>query len=88
MFRLLLNDREPIETELGFRLDWQELPHRDACRIAYFLEDVDPKDETRWPEFRRWMIDRLHKLERTFRERIRRLSADNCVPSDEQISDS
>lgn len=87
LFHLLLSDREQIEKELGFQLDWQELPHRAACRIVYFLKRVDPKDERRWPEFRRWMIEHLEKLDHTFRQRVRVLNADNYVPSNEKSTE-
>lgn len=87
LFHLLVSDREQIEKELGFQLEWHELPHRAACRIVYFLKAVDPKDERRWPEFRRWMIEHLEKLDRSFRQRVRALNADNYLPLNERSAE-
>jgi len=73
MFGLLLLDRQTIESELGFSPEWLELPDRNACRIVYFLNNAPPQDETRWPEYRRWMVDHLGRLNTAFRPRVRSL---------------
>ena len=86
-FHLLVKDREQMEQELGFPLDWQELPHRAACRIVYFLDKVDPKHESRWPEFRRWMIEHLEKLDHAFRRRVRVLNPEHYLPSSERSAE-
>lgn len=76
MFGLLAAERDAIEAELGFAPEWMELPQRHACRIVYFLNGAPLQDETRWPEYRRWMIDHLERLNAVFRDRLRRLDPD------------
>lgn len=78
-FGMLFADREQIEGQLGHALEWMELPHRAACRIVYYLNDVDPSDQNRWPKYRRWIINNLENFHRVFRPRIRELEADNFI---------
>lgn len=74
-FALLRQQQQAIETELGFLLQWMELPDRKACRLLYHLENVDPFDQQRWPEYRQWMKERLERLNTVFRPRVRALNA-------------
>lgn len=76
MYALLFAEREKIEAELGFSPLWMELPTRSASRIVYYFQ-ADPQDEQRWPEYRRWMIEHLHRFDRVFRRRIRSLNPSN-----------
>jgi len=80
MFGLLLAERDQIEAELGFHPEWRELPQRSACRIVYFLDDANPQDEARWPEYRRWILHHLERLHSTYRRRIQGLNADSYRP--------
>ena len=47
-FGLLEDQKYEIEQELGYPLEWEELPARQDCRIARYLRDVDPEDESDW----------------------------------------
>jgi len=53
-FALLHRQKDAIERELGYPLEWEELPGRDQ-RIASYLKDVDPKDEEEWPRQHEWL---------------------------------
>ena len=44
-FHLLTEQKDAIERELGYPLQWEELPSRQDSRISLFLRDVDPTDE-------------------------------------------
>lgn len=81
-FHLLKQERETIEKQLGFSLQWLELPHRAACRIVLFLENAPPNNEPRWSEYQRWMIDHLEAFDSVFRARIRSLDAIDYQPLD------
>lgn len=80
-FHLLELQKSPIENELGFQPVWLELPNRAACRIVSFLNDADPTDETRWPEYRHWLMENLEKFDRVFRQRIRALNEETYTPT-------
>jgi hypothetical protein len=73
MFQKLLAQREAIESELGFALDWQELPDKSACRIAVFRPDVDLADEAAWPGCFEWLVDKARRLSEAFRPRVKGL---------------
>lgn len=79
IFKLLKQHEQQIATEVGFDLEWLELPNRSACRVVFYKYGCDPRDETRWSEYRRWMIEHLAKLEAAFRNRIRTLDIGDMV---------
>ena len=57
-FSLLKNQLAEIEKELGYPLEWEELPEARDCRIACYLNDVDPADKTDWPHQHEWLAKR------------------------------
>lgn len=69
-----LNDeRREIEQELGYSLEWEELPSKRDCRIACYLSGVDPEDESDWPRQHDWLASHLNDLHRVFSGRVRNL---------------
>jgi uncharacterized protein with ParB-like and HNH nuclease domain len=72
-FQVLLAQRDAVESELGFPLDWQELPDRITSRIGCWLDGCPPGDETRWREYVEWIAERIVKMDRVFRPRVRTL---------------
>ena len=81
-FRLLHEQKDAIERELGYELEWQELPAGNSSRIAVFLNDADPGDESDWPRQHQWLATRLNELHRVFSNRVRALDADDWRPVD------
>ncbi len=75
-FQLLLKDRADIERECGFTLDWRELPHRIESWITLENQAEDPSNRSAWPRQHAWILEKLERLDRVFRERVRRLDAD------------
>jgi hypothetical protein len=71
-FRLLLSQKVEIERELGYALDWQELPEGQDSRIA-ISRDADPTNEEDWPNQHDWLAQRLNELYRVFSSRVRNL---------------
>jgi hypothetical protein len=59
----------------GYPLEW-ELPEAQTCRIACYLNDVDPADETDWPRQHEWLAKRLNEMHRVFAQRVKALEAD------------
>ena len=60
---------------LGYPLEWEELPEAQDCRIACYLNDVDPADQTDWPRQHEWLAKRLNEMHRVFAPRVRALEA-------------
>ena len=79
-FHLLREQKEDIETELENSLEWEELPAGTDSRISTYLYDVDPGDETDWPNQHRWFASKLNDLHRVFAHRIRALNPDDWDP--------
>ena len=47
-FHLLHEQKDAIEQELSYPLEWEELPAGLDSRIAIYLDDVDPEDKQDW----------------------------------------
>jgi hypothetical protein len=75
-FFLLREQKDTIEKELGYALEWEELPARRDCRISSYLEDVDPEDESDWARQHKWLASRLNDMHRVFANRVRFLDSD------------
>jgi hypothetical protein len=71
-FELLQNQKAGIEQELGYALDWQELPEGQDSRIAISV-DADPTNEDDWPRQHEWLAKRLNEMYRVFAPRVRDL---------------
>lgn len=72
-FAQLSSQRHLIEQQLGFELDWQELPDAIACRIASWYPDAPIEDELRWNEYQEWLEQRLVVMDRVLRPLVRAL---------------
>jgi hypothetical protein len=64
-FAALEQQRESIETALGFGLTWHNPENKAACRI-YTRRDADFTDEALWPEQFEWLRVRAEALHKTF----------------------
>lgn len=70
-FRTLKEQRDEIEKELGYRLDWDELKEGQDCRISSCLGDADPEDREDWRRQHEWLTQKLNELHRVFFQRVR-----------------
>jgi hypothetical protein len=73
MYQALLVQKSSIEQQLGFELDWQELPDAHACRIATWRQDSPLEDEAQWPQYLEWFVQRIVKMNAVFRPVIQGL---------------
>jgi hypothetical protein len=71
-FGLLHEDRESIETELRSKLDWQELPEGQDCRIALYM-DGDIRDREAWSRYYRWFQEHAERFHKVFSSRVKEL---------------
>lgn len=79
---LLRGQKDTIESELSYPLEWEELPGRDQ-RIACYLKDVDPRDKEDWPRQHEWLATRLNDMHRVFVRRVAELDANTWQPESE-----
>ena len=73
--KLLKEQQSAVETELGYTLEWEELPARRDCRGSCYLNDVDPEDQTTRPSQHAWLAKRLNDMHRVFANRVAALDA-------------
>lgn len=79
-FALLIAQRDAIEQDLGYQLEWEELPARRDSRIAVYLSDLDPEEAADWPRQHQWLVQRLNDLHRVFAQRVKALNEADWRP--------
>ena len=82
-FALIEQQKEQIEEELGYSLEWEKLPTRRYCRISICLNEVDPDNESDWPRQHEWLAKRLNEMHSAFSERIKTLDIFDLDNDDE-----
>jgi hypothetical protein len=65
--------RKKRSRELGYALDWEELPAGQDSRISISLNDADLENETDWPRQHEWLARRLNEMHRVLAPRVRAL---------------
>ena len=71
-FNQLYENKDEIENELGFQLDWQELPEKKDSRIRDFT-DGDIRDRESWNKYFDWMKGKSETIHKVFSPRIKQL---------------
>ena len=84
---LLHQQREAIEQELDYPLEWEELPARRDCRISSYLNSVNPEDESDWSRQQEWLAKRLNDMHGVFFSRLRELNADDWRRDEDRAVD-
>lgn len=79
-FHLLHSQKPAIEADLGYPLDWEELPEGKDTRISTALIEVDPEDQADWPRQHDWLATRLNEFYRVFVHRVKALDANAWQP--------
>jgi hypothetical protein len=79
-FHLLEAQKDQIERDLGFALDWEELPAGQDSRISVSLDDADPENEADWTRQHEWLARRLNEMHRVLAPRVRLLDPDSWRP--------
>ena len=74
-FKLLFQQREAIEREVGASLVWDELPEGKESRIKIYFEGADFDDRSRWQEYHTWIKQTVELFYQVFGARVRELAA-------------
>ena len=74
LFDELQQQKESIETALGYSLDWQPLDQRRACRIATYRAGTINSEEDELSEIYNWMVKRLLDFKRVFGGHLQELA--------------
>ena len=59
------NKKEAIEKDLGFKLEWMELPEKKASR-AIIHKNFDISNKENWEESHIWVLETLEKMKEVF----------------------
>src|SRR5206468_134485 len=70
-FYALQREKEKIDTEIAFSLQWGELPQYKGSQVYTGPHPVDFSHRGRWPEYYAWLVDMLEAYYRVFAPRIR-----------------
>ena len=85
-FHQLHADKNVIEKELGFVVEWLELPDKKTSRIRCFNNGTKPMNREVWPEHFAWFHEKLEAFDRVFRPRVRNLNADDWDEEESMVS--
>lgn len=72
LFFALLQLKENIQQELGFELEWAELPNKKASRIKA-RKQVNFSDVNQWENYFFWLLEKTETLQRIFPKYIKSL---------------
>ncbi len=65
LFFKFLDNKEEIEKELGFSLEWMELPEKKASRIIVY-KPFNINDREAWEDAQVWVLERVKKMKKIF----------------------
>jgi hypothetical protein len=72
---ILKAQREEIEKAVGEPLEWYSQEDTKSCRI-FVQRSAALDDRNAWPEYHRWLTDRLERLHEVFQPRVRAIDLD------------
>ncbi len=76
LFQLLLKQKDAVEKDLGYQLEWEASPDHLYSRIVDYNRGVDPTDRQDWPYQHQWFAEHLNNMHRVFVDRVGDLSAE------------
>jgi len=74
VFDELLSQKEEIEKELGFNLEWERLDGKRASRIKYQLSGVSVYNKEDWEKMTEFMINSMISFEKVFKNRMAKIN--------------
>ena len=70
IFTALHMQKHEIETELGYKLEWQILEDKIASRIAIYTDTSDINQTENWSKYNEWLSRHVSDFFKVFRERL------------------
>jgi len=67
LFQKLFTKQEMIESQLGYKLDWQELPDKKASRVI-ITKVADFRDESQQDNIIKWAVEKADEFVRVFKK--------------------
>ena len=64
--------KEEIEAELGEPLNWQNVADQKSCKV-YLRTSADLRDESNWPRYHAWLLEKIDAMHNVFSQRIKSL---------------
>lgn len=74
MFKQLQAHQVEIDTALGAKLEWMELPDGHACRILQVRPDSPLESEDQWPAYFAWLEQAALRMSEVFRPLVKELN--------------
>lgn len=74
MFKQLQAHQVEIDTALGAKLEWMELPDGHACRILQVQPDSPLESEDQWPAYYAWLEQAALRMSDVFRPLVKELT--------------
>lgn len=71
-FQILASDKEQIESELGYPIEWHNPPNKISKRV-YVRKSVKLSDKDDWSNQFEWLFNHLEQFQRVFSKRVRAL---------------
>lgn len=74
MFKQLQAHQVEIDTALGAKLEWMELPDGHACRILQVRAESPLESEEKWPAYYAWLEQAALRMSDVFRPLVKELT--------------
>lgn len=66
LYKKLYSHKDEIETELGEKPEWMELPAKKASRIRILTASGNFDDQNKWEDTFEWLLDEAEKFHKVF----------------------
>ncbi len=75
-FHQLYDVRDEIESDLGYKLEWRELPEKKISSIEFNNEALNPEDESSWQTvIFPWIVENLVNIKTAFVKQLKIISS-------------
>ncbi len=75
-FNLLFEEKEAIENEIGFALEWRELQDKKSSKITIY-KGANPKNKKDWGNQHAWLKEMMEVFDNVFGNRVRNINPDD-----------
>lgn len=72
IFDKLFQEKELIELEMGFKLEWNKLEDKKSSKIGNIL-NMDLKDKNNWDEAIKWHFKMAERIYSVFSHRLKEI---------------